>query len=117
MTLTDPFWLVLAIPLAMSLWIWPLASRLMTALRCVALLLVVLALCGLSLRLPIRSGTVVLVADRSLSMPSESAALQVEAADILHASSRRNPASSPDFRSTWAATLPGFPMHSIWLCR
>ena len=85
MTLADPFWLVLAIPLAMLLWWWRLPSRLLLrlALRgprscCV------LALCGLSVRLPFARGTVVLVADRSLSMPPGSAALQEEAADIVH---------------------------------
>jgi uncharacterized membrane protein len=85
MTLADPFWLVLAIPLAMTLWLWRLPSRLMLAMRCVAMGLVLLALCGLSVRLPVRSGTVVLVADRSLSMPSGSEALQKEAADIVQA--------------------------------
>lgn len=86
MTLADPFWLVLAIPLAMALWFWRLPSRLMLAMRCVATALMLLALCGLSVRIPVRSGTVVLVADRSLSMPSGSDALQKEAADIVHAS-------------------------------
>ena len=84
MTLADPFWLVLAIPLAMSLWLWRLPSRLMLALRCLALTAILLGLCGLSVRLPVRSGTVVLVADRSLSMPAGSEALQKEAAAIVH---------------------------------
>jgi Mg-chelatase subunit ChlD len=88
MTLSDPFWLVLAIPLAMSLWLWPMPSRLMSVLRGVALTLLIMALCGLSVRLPVRSGTVVLVADRSLSMPSGSAALQREAADLVHSAMR-----------------------------
>jgi Mg-chelatase subunit ChlD len=83
MMLVDPFWLVLAIPLAMSLWFWPLPSRLMTGLRLAALAMLLLALCGLSARLPLRSGTVVLVADRSLSMPPGSEARQKEAADIV----------------------------------
>lgn len=89
MTLADPFWLVLAIPLAMAMWLWPLPSRLMTGLRCAAFVLLLLALCGLSMRLPIRNGTVVLVADRSLSMPSQSAALEREAADLLHSTMPR----------------------------
>jgi hypothetical protein len=88
MTLADPFWLVLAIPLAMSLGLWPLPSRLLAALRCTALVMLLLALCGLGLRLPIRSGTVVLVADRSLSMPPESEPLEREAADIVHGGMR-----------------------------
>ncbi|MDZ7615873.1 MAG: VWA domain-containing protein [Patescibacteria group bacterium] len=85
MTLADPFWLVLIIPLAMTLWLWPLPSRLLLCLRCATGILLLLALCGLSLLLPVRSGTVVLVADRSLSMPPGSEALQKEAADIVQA--------------------------------
>lgn len=85
MTLTDPFWLVLAIPAAMLLWLWPLPSRALNLLRAVALAAVVAALCGLAVSLPIRSGTVVLVADRSLSMPTGSQSQQKEAADLIHA--------------------------------
>ncbi len=85
MTLADPFWLVLIIPLAMAIWLWPLPSRLMLGLRCVAGILLLLALCKLSILLPVRSGTVVLVADRSLSMPPGSESLQKEAASIVHA--------------------------------
>ncbi len=84
MILADPFWLVLAIPLLMSLWLWPLPSRLMAGLRSAAAALLLLALCGLSVVLPTRSGTVVLVADRSLSMPPGSTALQKETADLVH---------------------------------
>ncbi|MFW6171637.1 MAG: VWA domain-containing protein [Planctomycetota bacterium] len=88
MRLADPFWLVLAIPLAMALWRWRLPSRLMQGMRLVASLLLLLALCGLSVRLPSRSGTAVLVMDRSLSMPSDSAAVQQEAADLVHGTMR-----------------------------
>ena len=122
MTLADPFWLVLAIPLAMSLWLWRLPSRLMLALRCLALTAIMLGLCGLSVRLPVRSGTVVLVADRSLSMPPGSEALQKEAAAIVHSAmrprdklavvsfaerrrwnSRHRPASSSSFQPRWVS--------------
>ncbi len=85
MTLGDPFWLVLAIPLAMSLWWWRLPSRAILVLRAAALVLLVLALCKLSVRLSVHSGATILVMDRSLSMPEESAAAQKEAADIVHA--------------------------------
>ncbi|MBN1395834.1 MAG: VWA domain-containing protein [Pirellulales bacterium] len=84
MTFADPFWLVLAIPLALMLWLWPLPSRLLFGLRCAASALLLLALCGLSVLAPVRSGVVALVADRSLSMPPGSEALQKEAADIVH---------------------------------
>jgi Mg-chelatase subunit ChlD len=82
-SLPQPIWLFLLVPLGLSLWRWPLPGRLLTALRALALVLVVLALCGLAVRLPSRAGTVVVVADRSLSMPPESEAAQREAIDIL----------------------------------
>jgi Mg-chelatase subunit ChlD len=95
MTLGDPFWLVLAIPLAMSIWWWrlrvpghPLAGRgwrPILVLRSATLILVLLALCKLSVRLSVHSGTTILVMDRSFSMPEDSAAAQKEAADIVHA--------------------------------
>jgi Mg-chelatase subunit ChlD len=85
MTLADPFWLILLIPLGMLLWLWRMPSRLLMVLRSVGWAALLLALCGMSVVLPVRSGTVVLVADRSLSMPPESDALEQEAADLLHA--------------------------------
>src|SRR5947209_4146060 len=71
MTLLHPVWLLLAVPLGVSLLLWRLPSRFLQGLRAVILLLVLLALAGLALRLPSRAGTVVIVADRSLSMPPE----------------------------------------------
>jgi Mg-chelatase subunit ChlD len=85
MTLAAPFWLILLIPWAMLLWMWRLPTRLLMVLRCLALAALLLAMCGLSIVLPVQSGTVVLVADRSLSMPSEGVALEKEAADMLFA--------------------------------
>ena len=86
MSLTDPFWLILAIPLAMLFWRWQLPSRLLMLLRAVALAAAVLALCGLSIVLPVRSGTVVVIADRSLSMPADAERLQLEAIRLLQTS-------------------------------
>ena len=85
MTLGDPFWLVLAIPLALSIWWWRLPSRTILILRSAAVILLVLALCKLSVRLSVHSGATILVMDRSLSMPEGSAAAEKEAADIVHA--------------------------------
>ena len=85
MTLGDPFWLVLAIPLAMALWRWRLPSRSLLLMRSAALVLLLLAMCDLGVRLPAHCGTTVLVLDRSLSMPTDSAAAEKEAADILYA--------------------------------
>jgi hypothetical protein len=55
------------------------------AFRAFTLLFAVLALAGLALRLPSRVGTVVVVADRSLSMPVGSEAAQKEAIDLVQA--------------------------------
>jgi Mg-chelatase subunit ChlD len=71
MTLLHPVWLLLAVPLGVSLLLWQLPSRFLQGLRAVILLLVLFALAGLALRLPSRAGTVIVVADRSLSMPAD----------------------------------------------
>jgi Mg-chelatase subunit ChlD len=81
--LQQPIWLFLLVPLALSLWRWPMPSRPLLTLRGLALTLVLLALCGLALRLPSRSGTVVVVADRSLSMPPGTDAQLKEIIDVL----------------------------------
>ena len=86
MTLSWPFWLILIIPALVAFWLRPLPSRGLTLLRAVTVLLLLLAICGLSVNLPSRSGCVVVVADRSLSMPAGSQAQQVEAADLLYRS-------------------------------
>ncbi len=43
MTLAEPFWLILLIPLAMLLWRWQLPSRRLLVLRVVALAALILA--------------------------------------------------------------------------
>jgi hypothetical protein len=83
MALMYPIWLLLAIPLVVSLWIWKLPSRLLQLLRAGALVLILLALCGPAVKLPSRAGTVVVVADRSLSMPPNSEAAEKETIDLI----------------------------------
>jgi von Willebrand factor type A domain len=83
MILLYPVWLFLAVPLLVSLWLWPLPTRLLRGLRLAALVLLLLGLCGATLRLPSRAGTVVVVADRSASMPSDSEGIQKEAIRLL----------------------------------
>src|SRR5262245_13236625 len=83
MTLLYPVWLLLLLPLAALLWTWPPPGRLQTALRASALILVLLALCGLAITLPSQSGTVVVVCDRSASMPDTADRDQSEAINIL----------------------------------
>jgi Mg-chelatase subunit ChlD len=83
-TLLDPVWLVLALPLLAALWRFPLPTRLTNTLRAATIVLVLLAVAGLSVRLPSRAGTVVVVADRSRSMPAGSDAAHKELIDLLH---------------------------------
>ncbi len=82
-TLLNPIWLVLAIPLFAAWWIWKPSSRFLQFTRLALLLLVLLALCGLAVRLPSRTGAIVVVADRSLSMPAGSEAAQKEAIELI----------------------------------
>ena len=83
MTLLHPIWLLLLIPLIISLRVWRLPSRLLGGLRIAILALILLAMCGLAIKLPSRAGTVVVVADRSQSMPSDSEEKQREAIDLI----------------------------------
>ncbi len=84
MTFSWPFWLVLAIPMALALWLRPLPSRGLTIVRGLMLVLLLLAISGFGISLPSRIGTVVLVADRSLSMPGGSQEQQKEVADSVY---------------------------------
>jgi hypothetical protein len=82
-TLSQPGWLILLIPLAAAMWWWRLPSRGLQVLRAVVLVLVLLALAGTAVRLPSRAGTVVVVADRSASMPPDAARAQTEVIGLL----------------------------------
>ncbi len=82
-TLLNPIWLALAIPLFAAWWLWKLSSRFLRMTRLAILLLILLALCGLAIRLPSRTGAIVVVADRSLSMPTGSETSQKEAIDLI----------------------------------
>jgi Mg-chelatase subunit ChlD len=57
-------------------------------LRLAILILILLAMCGLAIRLPSRAGTIVVVADRSQSMPPDSEAKQKEAIDLIQGTMR-----------------------------
>jgi Mg-chelatase subunit ChlD len=84
--LFQPVWLLLLIPLAAAWFIWPLPNRGLRGLRAVIFGLVVLAMAHLAVRLPDRAGTVVVVADRSKSMPKNADASEKEVIDLLHKS-------------------------------
>lgn len=83
MTLLEPVWLILAIPLVASLWHWRMRSRTLLVLRGATLVLVLLALCDVALELPARHGTVVVLADRSASMPPGSDNTHQETIELL----------------------------------
>ncbi|NBB83246.1 MAG: VWA domain-containing protein, partial [Alphaproteobacteria bacterium] len=82
-TLLDPVWLLLAIPLAAAMGLWPLPGRWLWILRSAALALVLLALAQLSVELPSRSGTVVVLVDRSRSMPTGAEARALESIELI----------------------------------
>ena len=74
----QPVWLLLLLPLAVACWVWPLPSLWLRIIRGATLILIVFALAQLAIRLPDRSGTVIVVADRSESMPKNTDASQKE---------------------------------------
>mgnify|MGYP005845067073 CR=1 FL=1 len=85
LTFLEPVWLVLAIPVGAGLWYWRMPGRLLMALRLATVALVLLAMAQLAWRLPVRSGVVVVVADRSASMPADAAAQQRTAIEAIEA--------------------------------
>ncbi|HKQ90310.1 MAG TPA: VWA domain-containing protein [Blastocatellia bacterium] len=82
-TLLHPIWLALAIPIAAAWLLWRHSSRFLRFTRLALLLLILLALCGLAVKAPSRNGTIVIIADRSLSMPQGAETAQKEAIDLI----------------------------------
>jgi Mg-chelatase subunit ChlD len=85
-TFFQPIWLLLFVPLAAACLAWPLPNRLLNGLRVAVFILVVFALAQFAIRLPDRAGTVIVVADRSESMPMDSDAAEKEIIGLLHKS-------------------------------
>lgn len=83
MILLHPVWLLLAVPLAISMWLLKPSSRLLQISRILIIILILLSICGLTVKLPSRRGTVVVVADRSSSMPADAVIKQQEAIDLI----------------------------------
>ena len=107
MILSAPIWLALLIPLGVMWLAWPLPTRLLRVLRAVTLVALVLAICHPSVRLPDRAGTVVVVADRSESMPANAAAAQKEAVALIQkAMSARDQLAVVSFGQTAAVERP-----------
>jgi hypothetical protein len=86
MILHHPVWLLLAIPLAVGLWLWRMPTPLLVGFRIATVLLILLAMCGLAIMLPSRAGTIVVIADRSDSMPPGSDASHKEAINLIRSS-------------------------------
>jgi len=82
-TFIHPIWLILAIPLLAGWWVYRPLSRFLHFTRLAIIILILLAISGLAIRLPSRDGTLVLIADRSLSMPEGSEGSQKEAIDLI----------------------------------
>ncbi len=79
----QPIWFLLLIPIACSLYFWRIPSKVLSALRIVALLLIILAMAVPMVQLPTRSGTIVVVADRSRSMPTDAKERQRHSINLL----------------------------------
>src|SRR6185369_8803899 len=82
----QPVWLLLLVPLAVAWFVWPLPGKVLRIVRAVTFILIGLALAQFAIRLPDRAGTVIVVADRSESMPKDAAAREKEVIDLLHKS-------------------------------
>lgn len=80
---TDPHWLLLILP---ALWVMfriRMPARKILLLRLIILILVLSALAGAQLKLPGRDGMILVVADRSLSMPANSDERVKETLELL----------------------------------
>jgi Mg-chelatase subunit ChlD len=86
LTLFQPIWLLVLIPVTAAWFAWPLPNRGLKMLRAIIFALVVLALAQIAIKLPDRAGTVIVVADRSESMPQNSDASEKEIIGLLHKS-------------------------------
>ncbi|GAB4271914.1 MAG: VWA domain-containing protein [Candidatus Rifleibacteriota bacterium] len=79
----EPHWLLLVIPAVLFLFRGRMPGRKLLFLRLLVLLLVIFALAGARMRIPGRDGMIVIVADRSLSMPPDADTRIKETVDIL----------------------------------
>jgi len=83
MMFLNPVWLLLGIPLLVSLWFFKPSSRFLQVMRVFIIVLVLLAMAGVCIRLPSRRGTVVVIADKSGSMPPDAALRQKEMIGLM----------------------------------
>ena len=69
MIFLDAIWLILLFPVMVIFLLYKAPSRVIMSLRLTSVLLVICALANLAIKLPSKVGSIVVVADRSLSMP------------------------------------------------
>lgn len=86
--LSEPGWFLLALPLGLLWWYWRQPSASAQGLRAVTLLLVLLALAGFSWPRQHHQGVVIVLADRSASMPPQCDARHKEVLDWLYRTRR-----------------------------
>jgi Mg-chelatase subunit ChlD len=79
----QPIWFFLLIPIVCSLYFRRIPTQLLTVLRLAVLLLIVSAMAQPMLKLPTQSGCIIVLADRSRSMPTGSATTQKHAVNLL----------------------------------
>ncbi len=77
-TWTSPVWLLLMLPVAMVLVKYPGPTRMVRFLRWSLAMLVVAAMAGPAVFLPGRGGAIIVLADKSASMPTDAAKTQLE---------------------------------------
>ncbi|MFI4861939.1 MAG: VWA domain-containing protein [Phycisphaerales bacterium JB063] len=83
MQLEQPLWLLLILPLGLLWWYMPAPSKALQAMRAVLLVLIVTALSVPKLPLEDQAGTVVVIADRSASMPANADRLLLEQIQLI----------------------------------
>jgi len=80
----SPIWLLLLLPLAAAMYLWRLPTRGLNLVRFIIILLLVLAMAQPAMKLKDQQGTVVVLIDRSESMPPKAADDQLEVLKSLH---------------------------------
>lgn len=79
----NPFWLLFAVPVGLLWWLWRIRRRTLNIWRASLLITLLLAAAGLSIRWPRPGGMLVVVADRSASLPLGAKQAQREVIDRL----------------------------------
>jgi len=86
MMFLQPIWLILLLPLALVLALWRQPGRFLQVVRALVFLLTIIALARPALKIPSRDGSVLVLVDRSASMPPGAQADQKKAIEVLEKS-------------------------------